>query len=69
MSQTRKASAMEACTNIVAGYGVNFLANMWIFPVFGWELSIRQNLMLGAFYTIVSFVRSYLLRRLYNLWN
>ena len=67
--QSKKASAMEAGTNILFGYAVNLMANFAIFPLFGWEITLKQNLTIGVFYTIVSFVRSYCLRRIYNLFQ
>lgn len=44
----------------------SMLANFLIFPLLGWEISLAQNLTLGVFYTLVSFARSYALRRFYN---
>lgn len=66
MTQTRKQSAIEAVANILVGYTVNMLANFAIFPLFGWHITLEQNLALGVFYTVVSFARSYALRRFYN---
>lgn len=66
MSQTRKESAIEAVVNILVGYTVNIMANFAIFPLFGWEITLEQNLLMGVFYTVVSFIRSYALRRFYN---
>ena len=66
MSQTRKHSLWEALTNILVGYSVNFAANLVIFPLMGWPLSVGQNLTIGVFYTGVSLARSYVLRRVYN---
>lgn len=67
--QTRKQSAIEAGTNIAVGYTINVLANLIILPWFGCELSLKQNLWIGICYTVVSFVRSYGLRRFYNWWH
>ena len=67
--QTRKQSAIEAAMNILIGYTVNFIANFTLFPLFGWEISLQQNLILGVIYTIISFARSYMLRRFYNWWH
>lgn len=66
MAQTKKASLAEAVTNIVVGYSVNFAANLLVFPIFGWQVSVKQNLQLGVIYTVISLVRSYGLRRYYN---
>lgn len=66
ISQTRWQSIQEQCTNIVVGYTINILANIILFPLFGWAITLEQNLLLGVFYTFVSFVRGYGLRRYYN---
>lgn len=67
--QTRKQSAIEATANILVGYTINFIANMTLFPLFGWDISVQQNLLLGVLYTLISFARSYMLRRFYNWWH
>jgi predicted Na+-dependent transporter len=66
VTQTRRRSAVEAVTNVAVGYTINMLANFLIFPLFGWEISLTQNLAVGVIYTIISLVRSYGLRRLFN---
>lgn len=66
MNQTKVQSATEALTNIVVGWVINLCANFAIFPLFGWSITLEQNILLGVFYTGVSFVRSYALRRFYN---
>ena len=66
MSQTRTQSAIESAMNILVGYGINMAANFLIFPLFGWHISLSQNLILGVIYTLISFARSYALRRFYN---
>lgn len=69
MAQTRKQSAVESVTNIVAGLIITMAANFAIFPLFGWGISLGENILLGVFYTVVSFIRSYSLRRFYNWWH
>ena len=66
MSQTKAQSAFESMMNIVVGFTINIMANFAIFPVFGWEISLGQNLLMGCFFTVISFIRSYCLRRFYN---
>lgn len=67
--QSRKQSATEAVMNVLIGYTINFIANMTLFPLFGWQISIEQNLWLGTIYTVISLVRSYGLRRFYNWYH
>jgi len=69
MSQSRKHSMLEAIINVVVGFSINFLLNMLVFPLFGWEISAAQNIALGVIYTLISIVRSYTLRRAFNRWH
>jgi len=66
MTQTRRGSLVEAGANITVGFGVNYVANLLIFPLFGMHISPSHNLLLGAIYTCISLVRSYVLRRWFN---
>ena len=66
MSQSRRSSLAESVTNIAVGYAVNFIANLLVLPLFGFDVTVTQNLGLGAIYTVVSLVRSYGLRRWFN---
>lgn len=67
MSQTVKGSLAEASANIAVGFGVNFTANLIILPMFGFaSLSLGKNFAIGLLYTVISLVRSYVLRRWFN---
>ena len=66
MKQSRRMSAVEAATNVLVGYGVAVGTQAAIFPLFGLTATLRQNMAMGAIFTIVSLVRSYALRRVFN---
>lgn len=67
MSQTKLGSVAEAGANIAVGFGVNFMANILILPLFGFaSLTLEKNLLIGAVYTVISLARSYVLRRWFN---
>ena len=66
MSQSRRWSAIESLVNVAVGYGVAVGAQIAIFPLFGVNLPLADNLLIGVLFTVVSLVRSYLLRRLFN---
>ncbi len=66
MTQTKIGSLIEAAVNTLIGFTINFVANMLIFPLFGFELSLGSNFALGCIYTVVSVVRSYCIRRWFN---
>lgn len=69
MKQSRTMSLVEAVANVVVGYGVAVVTQILIFPVFGLQTTLAQNLEMGAVFTIVSLGRSYALRRLFERWR
>ena len=66
MRQSRLMSLVEAVANVVVGYGVAVVVQIILVPVFGLEVTVRQNLVMGLVFTAVSVVRSYLLRRIFE---
>jgi len=66
MSQSRKHSAFEAVANTVVGIALSFASVQWLFPLFGVEMSLSQNFASTGLMTILSLIRSYALRRVFN---
>jgi hypothetical protein len=66
MKQSRLMSLVEAFANVIVGYGVAVVTQILIFPVFGLQTTLGQNLAMGGVFTIVSLARSFLLRRLFE---
>lgn len=66
MEQTRLQSLIESIINIIIGYGVALLSQWIIFPLFGIHISLTDNLLIGAWFTGISLVRSYVIRRWFN---
>ncbi len=64
--QPRWLSLVEAVTNIVVGYCLAVLTQVLAFPMFGVSVSLGENLGIGAVFTVVSLVRSFVLRRAFN---
>ncbi len=66
MKQSRLMSLAESFANVIVGYGVAVVTQILIFPVFGLQTTLGQNLAMGGVFTIVSLARSFLLRRLFE---
>ncbi len=64
--QSRKQSLIESVVNVLVGYVVALVSQLAIFPLFGVNLPLADNLLISAFFTVVSIVRSYLIRRVFN---
>jgi hypothetical protein len=63
MKQTRRHSMIESITNVLIGYFVALASQLVIFPMFGMHVTFRDNILIGLYFTVVSIVRSYTLRR------
>ncbi len=66
MKQTKNASLVESLLNMAIGYGVAVVSQIVIFPIFGIHISVVDNLMIGVFFTTISIVRSFFVRRLFE---
>jgi len=64
--QLKRHSLLESIVNVAVGYGVALLSQIAIFPVFGIEVTLKDNILIGAFFTVVSIIRSYILRRIFT---
>jgi len=63
MKQSRLMSLVESLANVLIGYGVAVATQMLLFPLFGVNVTIADNLLMGLVFTAISIVRSYILRR------
>jgi uncharacterized membrane-anchored protein len=64
--QTRLQSFIESFINVAIGYGVALISQILVFPLFGINIPMESNLLIGAIFTVISIARSYLVRRLFN---
>jgi len=66
MKQSRTMSLVESVANIGVGYGIAVVAQVVVFPLFGIEVGFGEHLAIGTLFTIVSVVRSFMLRRIFE---
>lgn len=66
MSQSKRQSAAEAIAHTLIGFCVSFLAQLVVYPMYGARFTTGQNLQILLIFTLLSIVRSYVLRRLFN---
>ena len=59
-------SLVESLANVAVGYGIAVLTQIAVFPFFGLHVSLADNLVMGAVFTIVSIARSFTLRRVFE---
>jgi hypothetical protein len=64
--QSRMMPLVEATANVLVGLIVAVATQIVVFPVFGLQASLGQNVLLALVFTGVSIVRSYALRRMFE---
>lgn len=66
MSQSKIESLAESTINIVIGYVVATISQLLIFPMVGINIPFTTNLWIGVWFTCISLIRSYVIRRWFN---
>ena len=69
MKQSRAMSLVEVITNVVVGYGLAVTTQIVVFPWFGIETGLTEHLTIGLAFLVVSLVRGYALRRLFEAFR
>lgn len=66
MAQKRKHSLMETLTSTFIGYVLAYVTTLLVFPLFGWEISASKSFWITNIFTVLSILRGYGVRRLFN---
>lgn len=66
MKQSRAMSLVESVANVIVGYGVAVTTQLVVFPWFGLPARLDDAMAIGAIFTIISILRSFLLRRVFE---
>lgn len=64
--QSKTMSLIEITSSTLFGYLVALIATAIILPLFGFQSSLSQNIQISALFTIISIVRGYIFRRIFN---
>lgn len=64
--QSHKHSLIEISLNTLSGFIISWVMTLLVMPLFGWRVSAGQGFNLTMIFTIVSIIRSYFWRRLFN---
>ena len=64
LMQSKKDSLIESLTSTTIG--IIIVLNLTILPIFGYPVSLSDSLWISVIFTIVSIIRSYVIRRWFN---
>src|SRR5438105_5064127 len=67
--QSRRHSLLESSLNTASGFLLSFLATFVVYPLVGIRTSAVQNLWTVIAFTVISVLRSYVWRRVFNWWH
>lgn len=63
--QNKKFSLIESIINICIGYFVALCSQLLIFPFFNINIKLNDNMLIGLWFTVISLIRSYIVRRIF----
>lgn len=66
MKQSRRASLIEVCVSIGTGFAFAMIVQVTVAWWWNFPLSLGDNFVITSIFTIVSIIRSYLFRRLFE---
>ena len=64
--QTKKWSMIETLTSVGIGWLIGVILNMLVLPLFDYDVSLTDGVLISIIFTAVSVVRSYVVRRFFN---
>ena len=64
--QTKRQSAIESLTSTTIGIIIGIVLNLTILPIFGYPVSVSDSLWISVIFTVISIIRSYIIRRWFN---
>lgn len=64
--QSRTQSLVEAVVNITIGWLLSLGVTAVVLPAFGHMVTLSENVAMTSIFTVISLIRSYALRRLFN---
>lgn len=66
MKQSKLMSWVETCLNTGIGFAIAMTAQILVFPLFGFNPPLATNFYIALIFTVVSIVRGFVLRRLFE---
>ena len=64
--QTKKWSMIESLTSVGIGWFIGVILNLTVLPLFDYDVSLTDGVLISIIFTAVSVIRSYIIRRWFN---
>ena len=66
MNQTKLESLAEVGVNVIIGWFIGLATQVFFFPIIGIAATLSQNFISSIIFTVISIIRSYVIRRWFN---
>ncbi len=64
--QSKKQSLIESLTSVGIGWFIGVILNMLVLPLFDYDVSLTDGVLISIIFTAVSVIRSYAIRSFFN---
>ena len=64
--QNKKESLIESLSTVAIGYTVAVFSQLLVFPIFNIHVSLTDNFLIALYFTFISVIRVYVVRRWFN---
>ena len=64
--QTKKQSFIETIISVFVGWIIGVILNMLVLPLFDYDVSLTDGVLISIIFTVVSIIGSYIIRRWFN---
>ena len=64
--QSKKDSLIESLTSTTIGWLIGVILNLTVLPLFDYDITVVDSLLVSLIFTAVSVARSYAVRRIFN---
>ena len=64
--QSKRESMVESLTSTTIGWLIGVILNLTVLPLFDYNITVVDSLLVSLIFTVISVVRGYLIRRFFN---
>ena len=64
--QSKKDSLIESLTSTTIGWLIGVILNLTVLPLFDYNITVVDSLLVSLIFTAVSVIRGYIIRRWFN---
>lgn len=64
--QSKKQSLIETLTSVFVGWLIGVTLNLTVLPLFDYNITVVDSLLVSLIFTVISVVRGYFIRRFFN---